>query len=491
MGSWKLPRRTVRHGQGLDNAIWRPGRLIQFRAGIPAPRPRRLGSSFMSPEQQRLIIFTRYPTPGRTKTRLIPLLGERGAAALARRLTLRAVRTARALEPRAHHQLEIRYAGGNERSMQHWLGSTPFLREQGPGDLGQRMARAFEDSFREGATRTLIIGSDCPALHPALLEQAFGGLARHPVVLGPATDGGYYLIGLNKPVPELFAGVDWGQPTVMNRSLEILKRLDLTPQLLQTLDDLDRPDDVRQWQETIAAEESDLTRVSVIIPTLNEVASIEATLRTAQQGEPEVIIVADGGSQDGSAERARQLGARLVESQRGRAAQMNAGASVAGGNTLLFLHGDTLLPGGWRDAMVNALTEPGVAAGAFGFSVQGSFPGKGVVEMTTNLRSRWLQAPYGDQGLFLQRAYFEELGGFADMPIMEDYEIIRRLRGYGRIVTLRERIQTSARRWQERGWLNNTGMNHCIIAGYHLGVPLARLERWYRRNPNPWQATEP
>jgi uncharacterized protein len=117
------------------------------------------------------------------------------------------------------------------------------------------------------------------------------------------------------------------------------------------------------------------------------------------------------------------------------------------------------------------------------------FPGKPLVEATTNLRSRWLQAPYGDQGLFLRRAFFEELGGFADMPIMEDYEIIRRLRGYGRIVTLRERVQTSGRRWRQRGWFNNTMTNHAIVAGYHLGVPLERLERWYRRNPNPWQTT--
>jgi rSAM/selenodomain-associated transferase 2/rSAM/selenodomain-associated transferase 1 len=440
-------------------------------------------------DSTRLILFTRYPAPGKTKTRLIPLLGESGAASLARRLTLRTLRTAHALEGHPNLQLEIRYDGGSERAMRHWLGQVSFLREQGPGDLGQRMARAFDDSFREGATRTIIIGSDCPGLTPARIEQGFDRLATHPVVLGPATDGGYFLVGLNRPVPELFAGIDWGTDTVLDQSMKILQQLTIVPELLDPLEDLDRPEEVARWQQAVAAEEQDLGRVSVIIPTLNEAENLAETLGRVQQGNPAEIIVADGGSKDDSVELARCLGAHVVTCPQGRATQLNTGASLARGNTLLFLHADTWLPRDWVSAVAWTLAQPNVAAGAFGFGVRESFPGRGMVEFTTNLRSRWLQAPYGDQGLFLRRAYFEELGGYADMPIMEDYEIVRRLRGYGRIITLRDPAPTSGRRWQQLGWLQTTATNHLIVAAYHLGVSPERLEHWYCRNPNPWQST--
>ena len=108
----------------------------------------------------------------------------------------------------------------------------------------------------------------------------------------------------------------------------------------------------------------------------------------------------------------------------GRSRQMNEGAARATGTTLLFLHADTVLPDGYSEGIAAALKLPEVSAGAFRFEIDGSLPGKSLVEWGTNLRSRWLQMPYGDQGLFLRRSLFEQLGGFADMPIMEDYEFV-------------------------------------------------------------------
>jgi GT2 family glycosyltransferase len=111
--------------------------------------------------------------------------------------------------------------------------------------------------------------------------------------------------------------------------------------------------------------------------------------------------------------------------------------------------------------------------------------------MTTNLRSRYLHFPYGDQALFLRRAYFEELGGFPAMPIMEDYELVRRLRQYGRIITLRQRVRTSARRWMKKGVLKTTLINSAIVMGYHMGIPTERLARWYRGSPGSGTAMNP
>jgi rSAM/selenodomain-associated transferase 2 len=159
---------------------------------------------------------------------------------------------------------------------------------------------------------------------------------------------------------------------------------------------------------------------------------------------------------------------------------MNAGAAQATGSVLLFLHADTRLPENWRRVVTDTLEKPGVVAGSFGFRISESFPGRRLVEWTTNLRSRWLQNPYGDQTQFLRRALFEELGGFADLPIMEDYELNQRLRRRGRVATAGASATTSGRRWQKLGIVQTTLINKMIITGFHLGVCPHKLARIYR-----------
>ncbi len=437
----------------------------------------------MADQRCRLILFARFPVAGKVKTRLIPALGAEGAAALHRRLVLRSLRTAHALCQSENVELEIRFAGDDANPMQHWLGDGWLCRPQCEGDLGQRMAGAFADSFREGSPATVIIGSDCPSLTPETLATAFESLRTNPVVFGPATDGGYYLIGLTKFVPELFQGIAWGTETVLAQSLENLKRLGNKPALLQSLDDLDRPEDMTAWRRLVEADDNDLSRVSVIIPALNEAAHIAATLESVRKSSPHEIIVVDGGSADETSAVAQRSGATMIHSKPARARQMNAGAAQVTGNVLLFLHADTLLPENWTRVVTDTLGKPGVVAGSFGFRVAESFPGRWLVERTTNLRSRWFQNPYGDQTQFLRRALFEELGGFADLPIMEDYELNQRLRKRGRVATSAAAAITSGRRWKKLGVIRTTLINKMIITGFHLGVCPHKLARFYRRSP--------
>ena len=155
----------------------------------------------MTEQRRRLILFARFPVAGNVKTRLIPALGAQGAAALHRRLVLRTLRTAHALCQSQNAELEIRFAGGDENEMRHWLGDGWRCCPQCEGDLGQRLAEAFENSFRAGSSASIIIGSDCPALTSEVLAAAFDSLRTNPVVFGPATDGGYYLVGLTRVVP--------------------------------------------------------------------------------------------------------------------------------------------------------------------------------------------------------------------------------------------------------------------------------------------------
>jgi uncharacterized protein len=147
-----------------------------------------------------LIIFTRYPIPGEAKTRLIPALGAAGAAQLQRRMTQQTIATAQ----QTTHPIQIQFCGGTIDELRSWLGDKLGYAAQADGDLGDRMAQAFDQGFAAGHDRVVIIGTDCPGIDRTILDQAFTALESHDLVLGPAADGGYYLIGLRRAIPELF-----------------------------------------------------------------------------------------------------------------------------------------------------------------------------------------------------------------------------------------------------------------------------------------------
>ena len=164
-----------------------------------------------------------------------------------------------------------------------------------------------------------------------------------------------------------------------------------------------------------------------------------------------------------------------------KARQMNAGAKAASGKILLFLHADTQLPEHFAESIISAIYDNGTVAGAFQLCIDSDAKGLRFIERVTNWRSRHLQTPYGDQAIFVTKSLFQEIGGYPDMTIMEDYEFIRRLRQKGQIVTLNEAVKTSPRRWLRFGILKTWLINQIIIVAYHLGVPPQRLSHWYRR----------
>lgn len=222
------------------------------------------------------------------------------------------------------------------------------------------------------------------------------------------------------------------------------------------------------------------SRISIIIPALNESDYLERTLAPLVWDANCEIIVADGGSSDGTDEVAVAAGARLIRAAPGRARQLNEGAGSAAGDVLLFLHADTLVPPQFGDLVRAALASEQVVGGAFQLHIDGSQRSLRLIEWGANLRSRWRRMPYGDQGLFVKTETFDQLGGFRELPIMEDYEFVRRLRRQGRIVLLNQPITTSARRWETLGPWNTTWINQLVILGYHLGVSPQRLASWYR-----------
>ena len=221
--------------------------------------------------------------------------------------------------------------------------------------------------------------------------------------------------------------------------------------------------------------------ISVIIPVLNDAEALDLALGSTQDYTGVECIVVDGGSSDESAEVAQSRGVKVLHSPPGRARQMNAGAEVAEGRFLLFLHADTRLPEGFDGHVRRILTGSGVAAGAFQLQIDAPSARLRLIEKAANWRSRYLQMPYGDQAIFLRKELFREMGGFPDLPIMEDFQLIRRLQGEGRIVITPVAVVTSARRWKKLGALRTTLFNQMMILGFYLGFEPARLARWYRR----------
>jgi hypothetical protein len=191
-----------------------------------------------------LIIFTRYPEPGKTKTRLIPALGAEGAATLQRQMTEHTLAQVKELQAKRLVSVEVYFVGGNQQLMQSWLGTSVIYRQQGDGDLGRRMAIAFQTALEAGKQRVVVIGTDCPDLKAEVMVKAFHALEQHDLVLGPAQDGGYYLIGLCRLIPELFTGISWSTAEVLQQTMSIAQRLELAVAYLPMLSDVDRPEDL-------------------------------------------------------------------------------------------------------------------------------------------------------------------------------------------------------------------------------------------------------
>lgn len=221
--------------------------------------------------------------------------------------------------------------------------------------------------------------------------------------------------------------------------------------------------------------------VSVIIPTLNEEQSIQATL--ARLGSPTFseVLVADGGSQDETVTRAAASApwAHVIAAPQGRARQMNTAAAVANGDVLLFLHADTLLPLTAGEDILSALQDPFVIGGRFDVRLDRDSGLFGLISRLMNWRSRLTGIATGDQALFVRRSVFRTLGGFPEIPIMEDIAFSKQLKQAGRMAALRSRVVTSGRRWERQGTIRTILLMWILRLLFFCGVAPQRLKSWY------------
>lgn len=201
-----------------------------------------------------VLVFVRAPEAGRVKTRLAADVGDDAALRVYVRLAEHALTEARASGAAVRVLFTPAEAGG---AVRRWLGGDADYLAQAEGDLGTRMRRAFEDAFAAGFRRVVVVGSDLPDLSAGLLRRALASLEARDAVVGPARDGGYYLLGLRRVVPEVFRGIAWSTPAVLDETVERLRRAGIEPVFLEPLSDVDRVEDLppgwRTWAEAQAA----------------------------------------------------------------------------------------------------------------------------------------------------------------------------------------------------------------------------------------------
>ncbi len=438
-------------------------------------------------------VFAKPPRAGRVKTRLIAGVGEGGAAQLAEAFLLDTLESLRRLP-------DVRVIVATTGDLGLDVGPVEVW-DQGGGTLGQRLERVLGRAIG-GGTPALAIGADTPGLPLDLVTRAGLALEAHPAALGACDDGGFWGLGLTSISDGLLADIDWSTERTCEQTCARLVGAGLVPQLLPGWFDLDTPGDlvrlrrlldrqVVQAPRTRALLDSLLPapamKVSVVIPVLDEERRIGRLLRDLSRtdGISEIIVV-DGGSRDGTPDIVRAFpDALLLDSTPGRGPQQNAGARVATGDVLLFLHADTRLP---EDAMAHirsALADPRVVAGAFRTWTVRDEPFARDVALPAallhlaDLRSRYTSLPYGDQGIFVRREVFDRVGGFPPQPLFEDVELSRRLRRQGRIETVRASVEVSGRRFFRRP-VRETLLVNLLPLAYRLGVSPTRLSRVYR-----------
>ena len=220
--------------------------------------------------------------------------------------------------------------------------------------------------------------------------------------------------------------------------------------------------------------------VTVIVPVFHDTEALTRTLDATDFGQAQVIVAATLEDRAAlAAVRAARPDLGWVEAERGRARQMNAGAAAAEGRWLIFLHADTRLPAQWREAIARADTDPDVDAGCFRFALDSASAAARAIEFGVRLRVRAFNLPYGDQAIFVRRDVFDRLGGYPDMPLMEDIALTSALRRIGRPVCLRAHVTTSGRRWEKHGVFRTILMMWRLRLEYWRGTSASALAERY------------
>ena len=458
-----------------------------------------------------VILFTRIPKAGRTKTRLMPFLSGDECVNLHYSFMADEIEAICSVADNLEvHYLEEKDATDDElddfRSFLMQEVTIPFLTTSQVGsDIFKKMKHSFDEAFkRNPASKIVLVGCDIPTLRACVLEDAFEKIDEKCVYLAPSSDGGFYSIGMHKFVEAPFRECETLQTDVFEDALRQVLDAGKTVQVGPELTDIDVPSDLYfLWHRRGELNQNSLTKafldtfdetrfgragvdglqVSVIVPVYNEISTIAKFFKNLEvmDADPEVVFV-DGGSNDGTQQFLRnnlKPKQKFIVTAKGRASQMNAGARVATGDVYFFLHADSKPPNNAISEVKRVLSR--TDWGCFGVRFDDNDPLMKICQVISNNRIIDRRIVFGDQGIFIKRELFDEIGGFPDIPIMEDYQFSLTLRDKGkRIGIARGLITTSTRRYAQGGKLKVMWQMNRLRKAYRSGLPPDVITEMYQ-----------
>jgi uncharacterized protein len=424
----------------------------------------------MLTEMKALLVFIRYPEAGKVKTRLARGVGEQKAAGIYEKLLRRTLGIVSDFQFRNPDVRVVLYHTPEDpphKVKAKFKGCWEFCSQEGR-HLGMRMENAVRSAFCAGAGRVVLIGSDIADIQVADLEEAFEKTQPGTAVLGPASDGGFYLIGLREPSDSPFRFEQWGTGDIFSRTIRDLRDSGFQTSLVSERKDIDRPEDLRMLDGNFIFNSA----LSVVIPTLSGPGKISPLLDylTDLLWPGDEIIAVQGRAQDRVTVHPHSGSIIRVESPKGRGIQQEAGAKVAGGDLFLFLHDDTIPPSNFAYQVRKECEDGKVALGCFRLEFSPSNRLLDLIARWADWRAAALRLPYGDQCLFCRRDIFEKAGGFRKKYLMEDTDLVKRCRKLGRLVVVPSKVITSPERYTRKGILTASVENHMLMLLNRLGV---------------------
>ena len=439
--------------------------------------------------KKAVILFTRIPVPGKTKTRMMPYLSAEGCASLHKCFLRDMSREIRKTEA----DLFVCYEpDGDVNVLRDICGRRATYFPQRGEDLGARMFNAISEVLGKGYESCVLTGSDIPELKKEDIEKAFDILEGRDAVIGPSSDGGYYLIGIKQPLKYMFEGKSYGHGSVLEDLKVSLAEHGSSYGMTAEHCDMDTHEDLAGYRERMRSDRqlrqsstgrflADNMSISVIVPVYNESSTIDKLIAQLDRIRDDCeIIFVDGGSTDGTAAMIPDC-YTLINGPKGRALQMNAGADVSTGDILFFLHCDSELP---DDALVEirrVMSEH--EAGCFGIAFHSRQFFMWTNRVISNHRAFHRRIMFGDQGIFMTKELFERVGKYPEIPLMEDYQLSLNLKAMGMKPGMcRHRIYTSERRYPKKNIpkLRVMWMMVRLRKQYRDGVPIEEIARQYK-----------
>ncbi|MBQ3370044.1 MAG: TIGR04283 family arsenosugar biosynthesis glycosyltransferase [Mogibacterium sp.] len=434
------------------------------------------------------VVFTREPVPGTTKTRLMPYYSAEKCAELHKCFLKDLSREVK----RVDADIIVAYTGGEPVFLRKTFGSRAAYIAQRGNNLGQKMENAFADAFALGYENVILTGTDIPELKADSVNSAFEMLDSCDIVLGPTSDGGYYLIGMSSLHHEAFDVKLYGVSTVFEETTGSIRSSGFSVSIADEYSDIDDKEDIAGLMERIRGDRSvagpDTRRflmeniaVSIIVPLYNEELTVNTMMDQLRpyKDEAEIIFV-DGGSSDATL---TLIGDefRVISCERGRGRQLNEGVAASCGDVLFFLHCDSVLPKGFLGEIKRCMMRK--PFGCFGVR----FDSNNFFMLTNRIISNYRAAlggvAFGDQGMFIERKLFFDEGMFPEIPVMEDYEFSIRMkkRGY-RPAMARRRILTSSRRYGKGtvSIVKTEMLMFYLRMLYRMGEDPSRLKQRYK-----------